>query len=242
MLKKPFTLIDLTHPLENDTPTWGGGCGFDHIMHTDYDPKAPYSFRTHKIRMHEGIGTHIDAPAHCIPGGKTIDQLDLNDFIAPCVVINVSAHRDERYTLAPEDILAFEDQYAPLPPRSFVIIYTGWSEFWGNREKYRNNLVFPNISAAAAELLLTRDIVGVGIDTLSPDRPEAGFPVHTLLLGAGKYIIENIANALQLPPTGAYTLALPLNIQGGTEAPLRLVGITDLTPHATHGNLLYQSV
>jgi kynurenine formamidase len=101
----------------------------------------------------------------------------------------------------------------------------GWDSVLNVPEKYRNNHVFPSISKEAASLLLERQIVGVGIDTLSPDRPEDGFPVHHLILEADKYIIENIANASKLPPVGAYTFALPLKIQGGTEAPLRLVGL-----------------
>ncbi|MCI5057750.1 MAG: cyclase family protein, partial [Flavobacteriales bacterium] len=107
----------------------------------------------------------------------------------------------------------------------FVIIYTGWEQYWGTPEKYRNNYVFPSISKEAASLLLDRQIVGLGIDTLSPDRPEDGFPVHHLILGADKYIIENIANASKLPSVGAHTFALSIKIQGGTEAPLRLVGM-----------------
>jgi kynurenine formamidase len=224
-MKKPFKLIDLTHALSSRVPTWGGGCGFDHTLHTDYDPQAAYSFRTHKIRMHEGIGTHMDAPAHCIAGGKSVDQLDLNNLIAPCVVIDISSNVHERYSLCPQDILAFEKKHGIIPKGSFVIIHTGWGTFWNDPEKYRNDLIFPSVMATSAELLLERQIVGLGIDTLSPDRPEDGFPVHKVLLQGEKYIVENVANATELPPVGAYSLALPLKIQGGTEAPIRLVGV-----------------
>lgn len=67
--------------------------------------------------------------------------------------------------------------------------------------------------------------MGLGIDTLSPDTRDSGFPVHQLVLGAGKYIIENIANAKKLPTTGCCIIALPIKIQHGTESPIRLVGI-----------------
>lgn len=67
--------------------------------------------------------------------------------------------------------------------------------------------------------------MGLGIDTLSPDRPGAGYPVHQLFLGAGKYLIENVANAVKLPAVGSYILALPLKLLQGTEAPLRLVAL-----------------
>lgn len=224
-MKKPFKLIDLTHALSPHIPTWSGGCGFEHTLHTDYDPQAIYTFRTHKIRMQEGIGTHMDAPSHCIPGGKSIDELDLNDLMAPCVVIDIARKAHERYSLSPEDIMEFEQQHGVIEAGSFVIVHTGWERFWNEPETYRNNLVFPSIGDTAAELLLERQILGLGIDTLSPDRLEDGFPVHKLVLGAGKFIVENVANGSQLPPVGAYSLALPMKIQGGTEAPVRLVGV-----------------
>lgn len=79
----------------------------------------------------------------------------------------------------------------------------------------------------AAHFLLSRKIVGLGIDTLSPDRPDNGYPVHAALLGAGKYIIENIANADSLPSVGSFILALPIKIKEGTEAPIRLIALID---------------
>lgn len=105
---------------------------------------------------------------------------------------------------------------------------TGWERHWSSPGKYRNNLLFPSISADAAELLLERSIVGVGIDTLSPYREEDGFPVHKLLLGAGKYIVENAANLGSLSPHGNFIMVLPMKIADGTEAPIRLIGLSKL--------------
>ncbi len=99
---------------------------------------------------------------------------------------------------------------------------------WHTPEKYRNQLQFPSISIEAALLLLERKIVGLGIDTLSPDTPSSGYPVHQAILGAGLYLVENVANAHLLPTVGAFSLALPLSIQGGTESPMRFVGLGSL--------------
>jgi kynurenine formamidase len=178
--------------------------------------------------MSEGIGTHLDAPAHCHPGGKCIDELDINDLIAPCVVIDVSEKSHEHYRVGHDDITQFEYVQGTIQKGSFVIIRTGWEKYWNEPEKYRNNLVFPCLSEEVATLLLHRGIVGLGIDTLSPDRPDNGYPVHKILLEGGKYIVENIANSGNLPAVGSYSLALPIKIQNGTEAPVRLVGLTFL--------------
>lgn len=74
-------------------------------------------------------------------------------------------------------------------------------------------------------MLLKRNIIGIGIDTLSPDRPENGFPVHNIILDAGKYIVENIANSSKMPATSAYILIMPMKIKNGTKSPVRLVGL-----------------
>lgn len=161
--------------------------------------------------MHAGIGTHMDAPAHCIPGGTTIEKVALQSLLAPCIVVDVSSKSHAEYVVSLQDVRTFEQQYRPIVPNSFVIIRTGREQFWETPEAYRNNLVFPCISEEAALFLLDRDIVGLGIDTLSPDRPDRGYPVHQAILGAGKYIIENVAYAGSLPPKGAYSLALPLS-------------------------------
>lgn len=221
----PFQIIDLTHTLSPETPSWNGNCGFSHEIKLDYkDNPSEVKFRVQQIKMHAGIGTHIDAPAHCIPNGKSVEDLSLMDLIVPCVVIDVSDRTTERYSLSVADIDCFETQHRPIAPKTFVIIRTGWDQYWNNAEKYRNNHIFPSVSKEAAEHLVKLDIAGLGIDTLSPDRSEDGFPTHNLILGAGKYIVENIANANQLPPIGAYSAALPIKTQGGTEAPIRLLG------------------
>lgn len=225
-LDSPFKFVDLTHNLTPEIPFWEARCGFQHQLTKDYsDCEGAVKFRVQKFDMFAGIGTHIDAPAHCFSGAKTVDQITLEELITSCYVIDISQQAHEKYLLTPDDVLAFEAKHGRIKKNTFIIVHTGWGELWNQPEKYRNNLIYPSISEETAELLLSRDIAGLGIDTLSPDLGDSEFPVHRLILGAGKYIVENIANADQLPPTGSYTLVLPIKVFGGTEAPIRLVGM-----------------
>ena len=225
-MKFPYTIVDLTHTLHEDVVTWDGECGFSKQITIDYKEfTSEVKFRVQHFNMRAGVGTHIDTPAHAIPGGLCVDQISLNDLIAPCVVIDQSKHMHERLMLSVQNIQEFEEQYGIIEPRSLVIFRSGWEQYWNDPECYRNNHVFPSVSIAAAEYLMQRDIVGIGIDTLSPDIPENDYPVHALLLGAWKYILENVANSGSLPPTGSYILALPIKVLGGTEAPIRLIGL-----------------
>lgn len=227
----PYHIIDLTHTLDENSPSWDGECGFHNEIMLDYtDCPTEDKLRVQQFKMHAGIGTHMDAPAHIIPGGQTIDQMAIAQFAASCIVIDVSFAKNERYSVRPEDIEAFEQRYGRISPGTFVMIKTGWERFWNDGDKYRNNHIFPSISKQAAEVLLKRGVCGIGIDTLSPDRPEDGFPVHQLFLGSGKYIIENVANLSSLPITGSFIVALPIKAKNATEAPVRLIGLTTNFP------------
>lgn len=69
----PYHIIDLSHPLDSLIPTWEGDCGFSKSILLDYsDCTTNPQFRVQSIKMHAGIGTHIDAPAHYVQNGQTV--------------------------------------------------------------------------------------------------------------------------------------------------------------------------
>ena len=218
--------IDLTHTLSSEIPSWDGSCGFTLTSETDYkDCTPPDLFKTQRIESRAGMGTHMDAPAHCVEGAITIEKLELKNLITDCVVVDVSNVANEAYLVMPSVIETFEKEHGTIPENAFVIFYTGWDKHWENSEKYRNDYKFPSIHADTAQLLLKRNISGLGIDTLSSDTGLNGFPVHRAILGAGKYLVENVANAKSLPPIGAKIFVMPIKVKDGTEAPIRLVAI-----------------
>jgi kynurenine formamidase len=226
MFLENFKIVDLTHLLSPQAPTWNGSCGFCLEIKKDYDRM----FRVQQMKMHCGVGTHMDAPSHCIPGGSSIADISLQQLIVPACVIDVSARAHADYEVSVQDIEGYEASYGQIPQNSLVIAYTGWGCFWSQPEAYRNvdgggQMHFPAFSAQAVEILLKRDIAGIAIDTLSPDCLDQAYPVHKLILGAGKYIIENIANCQQMPPKGGYVIALPLRAEAATEFPIRIVGL-----------------
>ena len=227
MLKKfPFKIIDLTHTLDSKTPSWDTTCGFESCITLDYhDCEENTKFRVQSIKMHAGIGTHIDSPSHCNIDEITTVFLSLDSLIAPLCVIDVSKKMTESYKVSINDINDFENKYGQIQEGDFVCIFTGWSKYWSKPEKYHNNYLFPSVSKEAASFLISRKIVGLGIDTLSPDLPSTDYPVHRIVLGAKKYIVENIASINQMPKTGAFILILPMKASGLTEAPVRAVGL-----------------
>ena len=228
MLSK-FFFVDLTHRLHSDVPTWKGSCGFS------YENKADYKdgLRAQSLRLHAGVGTHMDAPSHFFEHAASIADIPLEELLVPMVVLDVNPNGDPDFSLSTDDIKSFESQYGTIAEGSFVAVNTHWAQHWSIPEKYRNVqsdglMHFPHISGEAAELLLERGIVGVGIDTLSPDPDPAlshtPFPVHHHILGAGKYIVENLANLDSMSPQ-SHALILPIPMEGVTESPVRVVGV-----------------
>jgi kynurenine formamidase len=221
-----FRVIELTHVLSSEVPTWNGSCGFNLEIKNDYNPL----FRVQEMKMRVGTGTHMDAPAHRIRGGGSIVDIPLEQLIVPACVIDVSKKANADYQLSVEDIEEYEQEFGMIPKGSLVIAYTGWDRFWSHPNAYRNvdgkgQMHFPAFSSQAAELLVQRDVAGIAIDTLSPDCLDLSFSVHKIILGLGKYIIENIANCAQMPPKGAYVIALPLRVENAAESPIRIVGL-----------------
>jgi len=79
---------------------------------------------------------------------------------------------------------------------------------------------------AAAFLARERDIVGVGIDTLSLDIGAATtFVAHLALLGAGRYGIELMANLTMVPPSGATIVVGAPKQEGGSGGPVRVLAL-----------------
>lgn len=213
---REMEVVDLTHSLSAGIPAWDGSRAFG----VDED----------RITMLTSSGTHVDAPAHFFGDGMTIDQIPFNQLFGPACVIDVSGKADADYQITPADIEQYERDYGLIAEGSIVVGLTGWGRHWANPKDYRNadgkgRTHFPTFSLSAVQVLVERKIAGVGIDTLALESLDSSFPGHQVLLGAGKYIIENLANASRLPCRGAYILVFPLKIGGGGEAPARVIGL-----------------
>lgn len=220
-MNKP-EVIDLTHEIHPGIPTWNGDCGFRSHVEVDYEEEG---IRVQHYDCAAGIGTHIDAPSHFDPDGENIADIDIENFVAPLCVIRIDSEHHPDILITPQDVKNYETRNGKIPPRSLVVGDTGWAKHWNNPSKYRNKMHFPGFSPDAIEILLKRRIVGIGIDTLSPDGRNMKFPVHHQLLKKGKYIIENVTNLNKVPDSGSWAIALPPKIRSGTEAPCRLIAL-----------------
>jgi kynurenine formamidase len=225
--------VDLTHPLGPRTPPWPGNTPFSRSQTADYEREG--HFCAFDLAFAEHTGTHIDAPVHVVPGGSSLDALDLRTTVGPAAVFDIEAAvGGDRDFVVPLQALEFwEAQHGRLPRGAFVLVNTGWSRRFGDAAEYRgldDDGVphYPSLSPELAEALVERRARAVGVDTLSPDAGPAESPVvHKTLLGNGVLIIENLANLAVLPAAGAAVVALPMSVVGGTGSPTRVLALLD---------------
>lgn len=224
-----FRFVDLTHTLDEHIPTWPGSVRFQRELRVDY----PQGYLLYNYLQTAGIGTHMDAPAHFVRGGRGIADIPLTELIASGCVLDVrtQVQKNADYKINADDIAQWEKQYGLITQGALVLACTGWSQRWPDEARYRNaddkNIMrFPGFGADAATLLVERGIVGVGIDTLSLDNGSStDYAAHHIFLGNDLYQLENLTALEQLPATGACLFALPIKIKDGPEAAARVIAL-----------------
>lgn len=226
-----LTVVDLTHPLAEGIPLYPGGTPLTIERKAELERDGYFM---NSITVGEHTGTHIDAPAHFIADGVSVDLIPAGHLVGPGAVVDVRAQcgRDHNYEVTVRDIKEWEAANGRIANGSILLIRTGWGERWANPKKYLNAdeggvLHFPGVSVELATYLAKyRDVSGVGIDTLSIDHgPSTDFRAHKVLHADGIYHIENVANLSRLPATGATIVVAPLPIRGGSGAPCRVLAL-----------------
>jgi kynurenine formamidase len=225
-------VVDMTYAINDKMPAWPGD---DRVFEASVNATVEKNgYFTRSFWMLEHYGTHMDAPAHFPPGNIPLDKIPESHFFGPAVVVDVrdEAEKNADYRLRVMRIEKWEALHGRIVPGSIVLLRTGWGATrWPDQARYRNMdaagvMHFPGFSVEAAKLLIERGAVGLGIDTLSIDYGASkNFEVHRLDLPAGLYNLENLANLDQLPEAGAFLIAAPIKLEGGSGGAVRVFAI-----------------
>lgn len=228
--------VDLTWSFDENTVYWPTNVKFKHdTVFYGINDKG-YFYSSFKYSAEEHGGTHFDAPIHFAQGGRTIEQITVQELTGKAIVVDVSEQSEinRDYLIITEDFLDWEKKYGRIPEQTIVLLNTGFGKYWNDHEKYTgttksgtvgvDELHFPGLDPEAAKWLVTeRNIKAVGIDTPSIDYGQSKeFLTHRSLCASNVTAYENIANLDQVPPTGSYLVAAPMKIKGGSGSPLRL--------------------
>jgi kynurenine formamidase len=229
-------VVDLSHPFDAQTIYWPTEPGF--VLEKEHAGPTPggWYYAANRFSAPEHGGTHIDAPLHFAEGKHAVDQIPVEQLMGPAVVIE-GAGDDADRLIQRADFERFERAHGPIPPHAIVLLRTGWSRRWPDRPRYLGTdergpgavakLHFPGLDPEAARWLLReRQPKAVGIDTASIDYGQSKtYETHRALFAADVPAFENLTRLDELPPTGAYVVALPMKIAGGSGAPLRAIAI-----------------
>ncbi len=233
-------LIDLTHTFSNNTIYWPTEKeGF--VLETTFEGMTDKGFYYSQkmFAAPEHGGTHMDAPIHFHKDGITVEQIPIEQLVAKAILVDITDKTKDNsdYELTIQDITEWESQHGIIPQDSIILVKTGWAKYWPDRETYLGTsqlgseaiplLHFPGVSPQASKWLTeNREISAVGIDTASIDYGQSTlFETHQILATKNIPIFENVAITNDLPAKDFHIIALPVKIDGGSGAPLRIVAI-----------------
>ena len=231
-------VVDLTWPLDAKTLYWPNSpSAFELKQLSHGHTPGGFFYAANSFCAPEHGGTHIDAPIHFAEARRTVDEIPVESLIAPAVVVDVSAQSaaNPDYRLTASDLERWEQRHGRIERGSIVLLRTGWGKRYPDRKAYFGDdrpgrtdaLHFPSYGAEAARILVEgRGVAALGVDTASIDYGQStDFPVHRIAASANVSGLENLASLHELPERGAWIIALPMKIAGGSGGPVRVVAL-----------------
>ena len=202
-------LIDMTHTITQEIPIFPG---------TPVPALAPACTLTRdgfrETLLTFSSRTHMDAPAHLLQDGRTLDDMPMSQFSGRATVLDVS---QEGPVITEEFLRA---NYEAIHCADFILFYTGWEGRWGTEGFLED--AFPVPDEAAARYLVSRGLKGVGTDAISIDRmSDSHLPIHHILLKDSVVSIENLCLKKVRGRKDFLFFALPMKFEDADGAPVR---------------------
>src|SRR3989449_9114020 len=216
-------IVDLSQPIGPDTQMFPA---YPAPRFTQWTTREVHGFFAESMFLVSHTGTHVDAPFHFEPTGRKLHEMPLDRFIAPGHVLDLRGLPKKGKILPRHLVSSIREARRPIQKGDAILLRTRW---W---ERHRGTPAYlfqnPGVTRAAAQLLLDWGVGLVGIDAANMDHPDdATYPAHSTLLRGGVTIIENVATLDHAGASPFVLLALPLNLQGTSGSPVRLVALAE---------------
>lgn len=219
------SFTDLTHAFHPGQPHFPAFP--DEIREAVSDLEKGDGFTAHRYSIIGQWGTHVDPPSHFVRGGRTLDQIPVEDMVLPLVILDITARVIESPDATPtmEDVQAWERRNGAMAPGAFVALRTGWSHRWPDADAMANRdddgvSHTPGWSQEVLSFLIgERSVTAVGHEQTDTDPGLAtsrqDFSLETYVLAQNRWQIELMANLDGLPEAGAILIASwPKPLQG----------------------------
>lgn len=203
-------LIDISPPVGEATEVFPGDTRLTREVLLDMARGDPITLSTLHSTVH--IGAHADAPSHYGRDGRTIERMELDRYLGPCVVVEAKVERGERVGV--NDLIGGIGAVT----EARVLIRTGTQP-----DKQTFNRDFAALKPELVHALADRGVMTIGIDTPSVDLSDSkDLPAHRAMLERDVAILEGLV--LDGVEPGRYELiALPLRLAGFDASPVRAV-------------------
>ncbi len=240
-------VVDLTHAFAPGQPH---GPQFDDEQRYCGMTIEQDGFDTAYHRIAGAWGTHVDAPAEMVAGGRTIDAIPAGDLVLPLIVFDISADvaADPDRCLTLSDVLAWEQRHGRVPAGCFAALRTDWSRRWPDATAMHNHDAHgvshtPGWTLEALHhLLVGRSVTAIGHETINTDPgmwttadppdsgtgPDSARRLHACeayVLDHDRYQVEILTNLHTLPPTGAHIVIGVGNARRSTAFPARVLAL-----------------
>ena len=217
--------VDLGRPIQTLMPVFGTVTR-THVgvyrSHQQSLRPGGISSQTSIIVMSDHAGTHVDAPIHFNPEGKTIDQMPLDLMMGDAVVLDFS-NKKSGDSVTVEAVQKKLKDASIAPSAIKVILFkTGAAELYGTEQYFKHYL---EIHHKAVQWMAENGIKLWGVDASTIDHAHDR-ATHMLLRKLEFYHMENLANLDALPVNSPFTLiCIALPFVGATASPLRPIAI-----------------
>ena len=217
-------LIDLTLTLGSDRVT--AVPGLIGVCMSPLQTHESHARSNTKLTLATHIGTHVDAPFHFDPDGTTVEDMSLDRYMGPALLLDLRQIAKGKAPISVADLQRAGGTASAFDGK-ITVLFTGWAQAEsGNARFYSDG---PYLSTEGAAYLAENRVNAVAVDfpiDKHPPTPQStinDFPVHRLLLGKGIPLIENLINLDQLVGLEFELWALPLKLLGGDGAATRAV-------------------
>lgn len=263
IIDRGVEILDLSHPLFKGMPQSLRHPGFEHAITRRHGDAGAVRFdgssgATDMIVMGTHLATHIDALAHISQDGKLHGGVDAGEaqssgrfvqhgietvapFLTRGILLDVARAKGVRtlppaYEITREDLAEAAEAAGVLPtPGCVVLIRTGWSVHWPDRDAFMGGVDgVPGIGASGAEWLAGFGPRACGDDTIAFDVVPAGgdpmhlLPSHRILIVEGGIHIIELMNLEGISERGVHEFCFvlsPLRIVGATASPVRPLAV-----------------